>query len=1299
VVVTHGNLLHNEEVIRRAFGQSEESVVVGWLPLYHDMGLIGNVLQPLWSGGEAVLMSPLAFLQRPRRWLEAISRYRATTSGGPNFAYDLCLRKIGEADRQGLDLGSWRVAFSGAEPVRRETMERFAAVFAPYGFRREAFFPCYGLAEATLFVTGGAPEEPFRARAVDPVALEEHRVAPPKAGAPARDLVSSGRPAADPEQRLAIVDPETGKPCPPERIGEVWIAGPGVAAGYWNRPEETARSFGARLAAPGDIEDRFLRTGDLGFLADGELFVTGRLKDLIILRGRNLYPQDVELTAERSHPALRPGCGAAFGVERDGEERLVLVQEAAEEHEAALDDVVLVRRNTVPKTSSGKIQRRACRAAYLAGAFASAVHPASEKRSGADRDPILPVLLEEAARVARTSPDRIDPDQPLLGLGLDSLGAVELQSRLADRLGVRVSLSRILEGASPVELAGEVRTLPSAMAFPETAAVPLSGEHPLSAGQRALWLAERVAPESAVYNLANAARIRGPLDTDRLERAFAGLARRHPMLRATFVPHEDGPRQRIHDGLPPDFRVGPFDPRAEAFRPFNLERGPLLRVRVQPLGDGEHELLLTVHHLVADFWTLTLLVRDLAALYRGEDPPLPRAIYPDYVRWQEEMLAGPRGEEIWDYWRLQLAGELPVLEIPTDRPRPLVQSFAGTARSLRLDGSAALALAGAHGTTLHMLLAAAFQTLLYRHGATEVLLGTPAAGRAPGLEEVAGYFVNPLVLRTSFADDPTFAELLVRVRSTALAALEHQDFPFPLLVERLRPERDPGRSSLFQAMLVLQRARPGAGGDAAGLAAFALGEAGARLDLAGLECESVDLGERRVPFDLLLMAADADGRIELSLQIPSALFDGATAERLLGHLSNLLAAAVAGPEGRVSELDILSEAERRQLAAWSAGPAPVPGDGACLHEMIAAQTARTPERTAVVHGAERLTYAELDRRAEALAGRLRARGVGPEMRVAVCMERSPDLVVALLAVLKAGGAYVPVDPAYPAERQDFMREDSGAALVLDGGEISGAGAPAGLSPLPGNLAYVIYTSGSTGRPKGVAVEHRSVTALARWSRQAFTDEELSGVLASTSICFDVSVFELFVPLCWGGAVVLAANALALPETEGVRTVTAVPSALAELARTGGLPDSVTTVGLGGEPLTRELARTVHRAHRSGRALRVLNLYGPSEDTTYSTCAVVPDPDLSPDEPTIGRPVAGTAVWLVDPRLEPVPPGHPGELCLAGEGLARGYLGRPALTAERFIPNPFGPPGSTARGTWRASGPTGSFSSWAASTTR
>jgi acyl-CoA synthetase (AMP-forming)/AMP-acid ligase II len=381
VMVTHGNLLHNQEMIRQAFGTTGDSVVVGWLPLYHDMGLIGNVLQPLTVGAPCVLMSPLSFLQQPFRWLQAISLFGGTTSGGPNFAYELCVRKIQPMQREQLDLSSWRVAFNGAEPVRSETLDRFTSAFAPCGFRREAFYPCYGLAEATLFVAGGELGRAPTVARIDAPALESGE-AVPAGDQDVRELVGCGTTRMG--QRLLIVDPESARVRPEGRVGEIWVSGPSVARGYWGHPDLTRQEFQARV--DGDVEGTFLRTGDLGFLRDGELFVTGRLKDLIILRGRNLYPQDVELTVERSHPALRAGCAAAFAVDVEGEERLVVVQEVdrgfqgdpwelvsairkavSENHEAALHAVELIQAGTIPKTSSGKIQRRACRALFLKG--------------------------------------------------------------------------------------------------------------------------------------------------------------------------------------------------------------------------------------------------------------------------------------------------------------------------------------------------------------------------------------------------------------------------------------------------------------------------------------------------------------------------------------------------------------------------------------------------------------------------------------------------------------------------------------------------------------------------------------------------------------------------------------------------------------------------------------------------------------------------------------------------------------------------------------------------------------------
>ncbi|HVR96174.1 MAG TPA: AMP-binding protein, partial [Thermoanaerobaculia bacterium] len=1093
VMVTHANLLHNERMIGEAFGQDEDSVVVGWLPLYHDMGLIGNVLQPLHAGARCVLMAPVAFLQKPSRWLAAVSRYRATTSGGPNFSYDLCARRIGPEERAELDLSSWRVAYNGAEPVREATLARFAESFASCGFRREAFYPCYGLAEATLFVSGGLQGRAPRVAGVDAAALERHEVAP-AGGEEERRLVSNGWPWLG--QRVVTADPETGVECPPGQVGEVWISGPSVARGYWRNPEATGRDFQAALTTlTRGVEGPFLRTGDLGFLHDGELFVTGRIKDLVIIRGRNHYPQDLELTAERSHPDLRPGSGAAFSVDVDGEERLVVVQEVdrrpqdpvqtiaeavrravAEEHEVQVHEVVLVRAGTVPKTSSGKIQRHACLTLYLGGELAvvgrssvaepvpvetaeTAAPPLSRAVLAAldpaeRRVPLLAWLRASAARFLGAPAASIDPEQPLTGLGLDSLAAIELKTSVETALAVQVPLADLLQGAGLGEMADRILVDLEAGAVEESRPVvplPVEGEQPLSFGQKSLWFLDRLAPEGGAYNIAVAARVLGGLDVEALRRSLAVLTARHAALRTVFHLVDDEPVQRVLDEMAVDL-AGGEDLVAEAFRPFSLELGPLVRVRVLPAkphppapspggrgGEKQEQILLfVIHHIATDFWSLAVLAREVSALYRQEtggpaaelEPVALR--YTDYVHWQAERLAGAHGERLWGYWRERLAG-LPDLDLPTDRPRPPVQTYAGGARSLALPPALAerlRSLAAGQGATLYIALLAAFQAQLARYtGQDDLAVGSPTAGRgAPELVGVAGYFVNPVVMRTDLSGEPSFAAFLGRVRTAALTALEHADFPFALLAERLRPVRDPARSPLFQAMLVLQRGRPG---DDPGLAAFSLGEDGARIDLGGLALESVRLPERRAQFDLTLRLVEtADGGLGAVLEHNADLFDGATADRMLGHLQVLLDGATADPRTPLPLLPLLTPTERGQvLVEWNATRREYPQD-ICLHELFEAQVEKTPQAEALVAGDLRLTYAELNARANRLASHLRKLGVGPEVRVGVCLGRSADLIVSLLSVLKAGGAYVPLDPAYPRERLEMMLEDSGAAVLV-----------------------------------------------------------------------------------------------------------------------------------------------------------------------------------------------------------------------------------------------------------------------------
>jgi amino acid adenylation domain-containing protein len=1351
VVVTHGNLLHNEEMIRSGFDMSEESVVVGWLPLYHDMGLIGNVLQPLYAGGRCYLMSPLTFLQDPFRWLDAISRYRATTSGGPNFAYDLCVRRIPEEKLADLDLGSWRVAFSGAEPVRAATLDRFAERFAVGGFRRSAFYPCYGLAEATLLVSGGRVDDLPAVETFDAGALESGRSeGVDRNGRRNVQLVGYGRSWLG--QSIRIVDPETCRERAGGEIGEIWIQGPSVARGYWRQPEASRATFEAHLAESG--EGPFLRTGDLGFLSGGEVFVTGRRKDLIIVRGRNLYPQDIEATAERGAAVLRPGCSAAFPVEIEGEEKLVLVAEVdrhtdpaaldevalavraavAEEHEAQIHDLVFTRPGGVLKTSSGKIQRYACRAAYLGGVLPavgrSSAGPVPAAGELLGRDALLAMSREQrrAGVAAHLSgqlaalrlPDfgAFDAERTLVSLGVDSLAAVELKLRLEEGLGVALPLADLLGGARLGEITARVLTAletEAAVRPLATVAVEAEPEFPLSHGQQALWFVERLAPEAAAYNLASAARVFSELDLAALGRALGRLAVRHASLRTTFHETDGEPVQRVHatmripvlaeDASGWDDEALRARLEVLAWRPFSLENGPLLRVAVLSRSATEHAVLLAVHHLVVDFWSLALLVEELGALYGEETggpqagrPPLP-ATFAAQVWREEERLGSAEGERLWAFWRDRLAGEIPPVELPLDRPRPRVQTYRGALTRRQLDAAlsdAVWQLAAARSATPFAVLLAAFQALLHRiTGSEDLVIGTPAAGRgAADLRAVCGYFVNPLPLRASVGASGPFGALVGQAQRCIEEALAHQELPFAVLAQRLQPVRDPGRSPLFQILLSMQRPRPG-GSD--GLAAFALGLDGVRLTTGPLTLESLGLGERRVPLDLTVNAAEIGGHLTLGAEHNVDLFDGATIERLLGYLQNLLAGAVAAPETRISDLPLLGAAEREELLAAGRGRASDTGTEPFLHRLIAAQAARTPEVAAVTHGEVRWSYGELAARAGTLANHLRSLGIGPEMRVGVALHRSADLVATLLGILETGAAYVPVDPAYPVERSLAILKDAGiSALVAHpepaacfGGAVaargaavlelipgedfrgslgSPSGAPAEVSPE--QTAYVLYTSGSTGRPKGVQVTHRALVnfLLSMRERPGFAPGVT--LLAVTTVAFDIAGLELFLPLITGGTVALADRATAgdperlraTLETTGASVLQATPATWRMLVEAGWDGRPALHALCGGEALPRDLA-----ADLAARAVSLWNLYGPTETTIWSTVAELREPIV---DVSLGEPVDATALVVTDAVGNLVPLGVAGELWIGGTGVARGYLGRPDLTAERFVPDPF-----------------------------
>nr|MDJ0901724.1 amino acid adenylation domain-containing protein [Xenococcus sp. MO_188.B8] len=828
--------------------------------------------------------------------------------------------------------------------------------------------------------------------------------------------------------------------------------------------------------------------------------------------------------------------------------------------------------------------------------------------------------------------------------------------------------------------------------------VDRNGEIPLSFTQERLWFLDRL--ESGNFSPYNepiiAVQIEGNLNIPGLEQSLNAIVQRHEILRTSFSAVKGQPVQVIHPEMTlnlsvVDLRDVPScDRKIRAMqllqesiqKPFNLEKSPLLRAKLVQLDEEQYFLLITIHHIVCDAWSTGVLLKELTALYKafcaGKPSPLLElpVQYSDFAVWQRQWLQSEFLETQLNYWKQQLADSPAILELPTDRPRPPVQTYRGSKELFKIDldlTQQIKALSQHLGTTLFTTLLAAFQTLLYRYSRQQdIVVGSPFANRNRSeIEDLIGFFANTLVLRTNFADNPSFTELLAQVRQTTLKAYEHQDVPFEQVVEALQPERSLSHSPLFQVGFVLQNAPMG------------------ELELPGVTLSELHPESTMAKFDLTLSMSETDRGLVGEWEYNTDLFDGSTIERMAAHFQNLLSAIVDNPQLSVAELPLLSEAERHQLLTeWNDTATEYPIDK-CIHQLFEEQVEKTPDAVAVVFENQQLTYQQLNQRANQLAHHLQSLGVEPEVLVGICVERSLEMVVGLLGILKAGGAYVPLDPNYPPERLSYMLADSGVEVLLTQGSL--------LESLPShtarvvcldsdwqeieqhtqdnldlgassnNLAYVIYTSGSTGKPKGVLVEHQGLCNLAQAQRNLFDVEPTSRVLQFASFSFDASVSEIFMAVTSGATLILGTASELMPGDDlkqilhqsEVTHVTLPPSALAVLP-TDEMP-ALGQIIVAGEACPTELVNQ----WSVGR--RFFNAYGPTESTVCATVAQISDVR---EKITIGRPISNTQIYILDSQLQPVPIGVPGELYIGGDGLARGYLNRPELTGEKFIPNPF-----------------------------
>jgi amino acid adenylation domain-containing protein len=1109
------------------------------------------------------------------------------------------------------------------------------------------------------------------------------------------------------------------QPVPLGVTGELYVGGGSVGQGYLNQPDLTEARF-----IPNPFGgDRLYKTGDLArYRGDGTLEFVSRLDHQVKLRGFRIELGEIEAVLIQ-HPLVQE---AVVMLRGDVPEQYLAAYVVSDARGAEIADEIadislwlrlrlpdymvpttIVPLEALPLTPNGKLDRPA---------LPDPVRPVTPHYA-APRSPVEAVLAGLWGQLLHQ--EQVGIHDNFFDLGGHSLLATQVMSQVRDAFQIELPLRALFEAPTVAELSDRIETL---MRSGQTlAALPLQQKErpdrlPLSFAQQRLWFLEQLEPGSASYNLFRAVRLQGVLNDSALEHSFNEIICRHEALRTCFAMAEDRTMQVI--AAPSPFALSVIDLRdipdaeqaaaiqqrakLEAQQPFDLTQAPLLRATLLNLNPTFQVLFITLHHIVADGWSAGILVRELAVLYDHfcKDtscknisvpvdvqllPALPIQ-YADFALWQQHWLREGLLAGQLTYWQQQLAGDLPLLNLPTDRPRPAVQTFSGKTQTWQISQSltgSLQQLSQQAGVTLFMTLLAAFKVLLYRYtGQTDILLGSPIANRnRTEIEGLIGFFVNTLVLRTNLAGNPTFQDLLHRVRETTLGAYTHQDFPFEKLIEVLQPERSLSHSPLFQVMFGLQK------------------DPLQDLGLTGLEVSLLEIESETTRFDLTLSLLETEQGLKGTVEYNTDLFDTATIHRLLGHYERLLESIVVDIQQPITQISFLSAGEKQQvLGAWHQTQVDYNAQAKILPHCIATQAAKTPNAIALTIADTHLTYQELDNRANQLAHVLQARGVKPEVLVGICVGRSLEMVVGLLGILKAGGAYLPLDASYPQERLAHLLETAQPQLLLtqarqhclpatavpivclDGDRLEIDQQPK-TSPdvilSPENLAYVLYTSGSTGKPKGVEIPHRALTNFltSMRSKPGLTSQDT--LLAVTTLSFDIAALELFLPLTVGARVVIAPRETAMDGVQlqmllhqsGATVMQATPATWQLLLKAGWQGNPHLKILCGGEALSPRLAQALVQ-----RSATLWNLYGPTETTIWSLLACISDGEIAAgaESVNIGQPIANTLVYVLDEQLQPLPIGIPGELYIGGDGVARGYRYRPDLTSERFISNPFQP---------------------------
>lgn len=1298
VTITHQNLLTNMLAIGKAACYSSSDVMMSWMPLTHDMGLIGFHINPLYYGMDQYLIPTQLFTRRPAIWMDKISEHKASIICSPNFGYRYFLKHWDTSRNYDWDLSAVRIVYNGAEPISATLYTEFMDKLSCYGLKKNAMCPVYGLAEATLAVSVSGLQDEVISINVSrgSLGIGDH-VDECENHGQGVSFVNVGRPVQDCQVRITGHDhSDAGN----GTVGFINIKGNNVTRGYYNNQPETDKI----------LTDGWLNTGDIGFMREDGLYVVGRAKDIIFVNGQNYYSHDIERIAEQVEGVELNKIVVVGHVDEETQKEeiiafilfkeepgqfLVLAEKVREtvNIQAGIEINRTIPVRDIPKTTSGKLQRYKLLEQFKKGMYRVIEEKLvtglaiAERKSMEEPDETERLIWRIWKKVFNN--EQLGWHESFLAAGGNSLKAAEISMLLQQELEVDVAPGILFEKQTIKELAVAIRTAGKTAMLP-VAIAPVQEYYPLSVVQKRLYYAWQIAATSTTYNVPVACRLDGPVDVSKLEAAIRSLVYRHDTLRMSFHMHDE-PVFRVQEEVNivwyyTSCRDTELNDTLQALiRPFNISGAGLFSASLVQVNNSYHILLLDFHHLIADGLSVQYFLRELFSVYDGSQLPPVTCQYKDYVAWEKQWHQSEKVQQCKEYWLKQLQHDLPKLEMPVDNPRAVVFNTSGHKLFFNIDEATTARLrhlAQTNNCTLHVLLLTVYNLLLSKYtGQEDIVVGIPVAGRRQLVfQHMQGMFVNNLAIRSTIEGDQFFTALLKQAKKLVASALQNQDYPFDQLIGDLAIKRDVSRNPVFDTMFTYhtvalpQPATP------------------------GLNISRYNFDPGIAKFDLSMEMFEEENALQCGIEYATGLFNQLTIEHFGKHFTILINRILANPHGRVKDYLVMDEEEyTAQVIDFNTTECNYPYDKT-IHELFEEQVNRSPAHIALVYGVQQMTYKELDERASKIAGHLRKKGVVPNTIVGLLLKRSPELIISILAVLKAGGCYLPIDTNMPAKRINLLMADSRCRLIISNRESIGDYRPEHTDcpwvllldreeqcftddtvwpfiSTPNNLAYIIYTSGTTGTPKGVMISHRSLVNYIWWAAEKYIQNETLAFPLFTSISFDLTVTSVFAPLLTGNTIVVYDDSdkevliEKIIADNSVEVIKLTPSHLKIIAA-GFLPVTGSKIKrfiVGGEQLEARVAKQVYEKFLG--QVEIYNEYGPTEATVGCMIYKYNPADNQVNVP-VGVPAHNTKIYILDKHLHPVPVGVKGEIYIAGDGLAKGYLFNQGLTQQKFIPDLF-----------------------------